>query len=610
MLFGTVSVLAGQAQQAAIKKADKKFEALAYVDALGIYKEVAAKGYKSDHLFKKIGDAHYNNANYKEAAKWYAQLFELAPQQSPVYNFKYGQCLKALGKYKQADIHLEYFYKSLNLSYTTSAVLLEATAKISGKYTVEKTNFNTNYYDYPGGLHDGALYVISANSKRTISPWSNEPTSDIFKVTQEKLELMPGDLNSEFNEGPLTISKNDSVMYFTRNNFVNNKIGRDRKKIVRLNLYKAVKVDGIWTNIEALPFNDDAYSFGHPALNADGTKLYFVSDMPGGKGGTDIYEVPIFSDGSFGKPINKAEFNTPANEMFPFVSATGDVYFASNGHPNLGGLDIFVAKKEESFAVIHNLGEPINSTFDDFAFVMTKQSGYFASNRNGLNDHTYAFKPDTTYKAAQKCVIKGSLTEDKTGRPLENVLLSLINDKNEIVTQQEASKHFDFNAEDCHQISFIRAEKAGYFTNNVLVNNQQEHYDISLEKRMLLLADGSDLGATWLNPIYFDFDKSDITSKAEVELQKLVVLMQQNKQVKLEVRSHTDSRANDAYNKALSEKRAQATIHYLVEQGISRDRLSGKGYGESQLLNHCSNAVKCTAAQHAKNRRSEFIIIK
>jgi outer membrane protein OmpA-like peptidoglycan-associated protein/tetratricopeptide (TPR) repeat protein len=611
----------GYAQTNKLKKADKKFEDLAYIDALKIYEELVDNGYEDAGLFMKLADSYYFNADYVEAAKWYGKFAALQADLPPENQFRYGQSLKAIGDYKGADILLKSFYQSQGIYESDSKVYLKEIQEYSDKYIANTVGFNTAYSDYPAFLMGEELYVISASSNAKKTPWNKEPTSDIFKLDGNSLTNLGNQINTKFNEGSLVITKDGKTMFFTRNDYNDKKKGADSNKTMLLKLYVAKHINGKWGNVQELPFNTSEYSAGHPALSPDGSKLYFVSDMPGnsGKGGTDIYEVDLYEDGTFGAAFNMAGFNTPGNEMFPYVAEDGTFYFASNGFvANLGGLDLYSSStdKDGVFGKVVNLGAPINSAMDDFAMVMnsTTKKGYLASNRSGAkSDDIYSFVLNEDFIEPCDVVYKGVVRDQKTGAILENVLVSLVDVNNQIIAQKIAAEgDYEFEEMDCNIVKFVRVEKVKYQTGEQLIAIPIDGLaitDVSLVPRTLGLTEGTDLGLR-LSSIYFDLDKSNIRPDAEIELQKIIVIMRNNPSLNIDVRSHTDSRAPDAYNMELSSRRAQSTLEYINRGGISRMRLSGAGFGEKQLKNECSNGVKCSKEEHQLNRRSEFIIIK
>ena len=296
------------------KKAKKLYENLAYVDAMKIYTDLVDKGVKDVNVYRKLGDAYYFNAKYKDAADWYTKALALDTNPPAEYNFRYGQVLKAVGQMDESDVYLKKFYKSHSAEFLPSSEYISSIEKNSGKFSIEKVNFNSEYSDYPGSLYNGILYVITADMSNKTNPWNEEPASDIFKGSG--LVAMGKNINTKYNEGSLVITKDGNTMYFTRNDYVDRKLGRDSKKVTRLKLLRSDKnEDGKWSKPQELPFNNSEYSVGHPALSADETKLYFVSDMPSSKGGTDLFESEIFNDGTYGPPVNLIAFNTLGNEM-------------------------------------------------------------------------------------------------------------------------------------------------------------------------------------------------------------------------------------------------------------------------------------------------------
>lgn len=612
------SCFMASAQEGKVRRADKKFNNLEYIDAVTAYEAIVADGYESEDIFRKLGDAYYFNAEYAASAGHYQSLFKLNEQQSEEYLFRYGQSLKALKNYKKADTYLGEFYKMKGIAFSSSETFVESLRMQPGQSAVEKAGFNTKYSDYPGYAAEGRLYVIAAKAGDMENPWNAEPTSDIFMESGGSLTALNDKINTKYNEGSLVVTKDGNTIYFTRNNFLK-RIGRDANKVVRLKLYRATREDNKWGNITALPFNSDAFSVGHPALNEAEDTLYFVSDMPtNNMGGTDIYSVALQGGDSYGEVTNIKELNTFGNEMFPFMAANGTLYYSSNGmQNNIGGLDIYRATMEDgSFKNITNMGEPINSPFDDFALVTTnaaddtagKLDGYFASNRVGTES-------DDIFKFVGECVqeIAGIVKDKKTGDYLPNAIVSLIDSKNEIVDRMVADEfgQYRFMDQGCdNRVKFVRGEQQLYQTNEVALPEDPEKrkfLDIYLDRRKIDLVAGGDL-ADLLNPIYFDLDKSNIRPDAARELDQVVAYMKDRPTLEIDVRSHTDSRANDTYNIALSERRAKSTMDYIVKKGIDRSRLTGRGYGETQLVNKCSNGVPCSEAEHQRNRRSEFII--
>lgn len=601
-----------------VSEGNKNFKNLAYVDAIKVYQQVANKGYASEDLFKNLGDAHYFTADYTNAAKWYAKLFGLSAIQSNEYSFRYGHSLRALREYEQADKYLKKYYEAKGYNYIDSESFLKELKAKKQQFLIQSTAYGSEFSDYPAYLKNDSLYVVSGNASGVITSWTKEPSSDVFSFSNGNLTEVPGEVNTKYNEGSMVITNDGKTMYFTRNNYTNKKLRKDASKTIRLKLYKATKVDSTWQNIEELPFNSDNYSVGHPALSKDESFLYFVSDMPnnGNKGGTDLFKVERLEDNTYGAVHNMAAFNTLGNEMFPFVANNGSLYFSSNGHAvNLGGLDVYEAAylEDGSYGSVKNVGQPVNSTMDDFAFLYNNNSktGYFATNRDGYqNDDVIAVSFNDTYEAPCVINLAGTVRDSKTDDLLGTSLITLIDHENKVIeyiTVSDAGS-FSLNELDCKAIKSIRAEKKGYVSNEIDLLNTSGTVDIKLNPREIKIEKGTDLGKL-LNPIYFDLNKFTVKPESEVEMQKIIVLLNANPKLKIDVRSHTDSRSSDDYNVKLSNQRAQATINYLVSQGINRNRITGKGYGETRLVNGCSNGVNCSEEEHQRNRRSEFIVV-
>ena len=477
-LFIALIGLLCSAQTGKLKKADKSFDNLAYIDAIAIYKEVAASGFQDADLFQRLGDAYYFNADYAEAAKWYDKLFKLGSTVSTQFRFRYGQSLKAIGAYEQADQQLAAFYKAKRLHYVDSDQVINDLDKIGERYTIERSaSSSSQLSDYPAFLRGDTLYVISKGEKVVTTPWNNQPTSDIYVQEGEKLANLGNKVNTKFNEGSLAITKDGKTMYFTRNDFYDRKLGKDSERVIRLKLYKARWIDNKWETVEELPFNSSNYSVAHPALSPDDSKLFFVSDMPSSdnKGGTDLYAVTIFEDGGYGALRNLKDLNTPGNEAFPFIDSEGMLFFSSNGHPNLGGLDVFQSPPDEDglYSKVYNVGKPVNSPMDDFGFVFNSatKKGYFASNRETSNsDDIFSFTEIAPLTEPCEFIASGNVIDASTNAVIDNAVVTLLNDKNEVIAKQVAEQgKYAFADIDCKNIKAVRAESKDYLMNELFI---------------------------------------------------------------------------------------------------------------------------------------------
>jgi outer membrane protein OmpA-like peptidoglycan-associated protein/tetratricopeptide (TPR) repeat protein len=635
-LLSCVFFFQGFAQKTILLKAEKNYERYAYVDAIDNYKKVAEKGYQDEKMFQKLGNAYYFEAELPQALKWYDQLFMLYPNQEPEYLYRYSQTLKSAGDYAKADQMLEQFNvkkgndKRGALFFDNKNYLEEIKAN-SGRFQVVDAGVNSNFSDYGSSFLGNKLVFASARDTGGVSKkvfkWTNKAFTNLYWSEMKpdgemgKPERFERNINSMFNESTPVFTQDGKTMYFTRNNFLEGKRGRDTNKNTLLKLYKAtLDKEGNWTAITELPFNSNDYSVAHPALSVDEKTLYFASDMPGTLGQSDLFRVKISADGKFGKPENLGpEINTEGRETFPFISTDNELYFASDGRPGLGGLDVYVAKIDVNggFYGIQNVGEPINSNQDDFAFLINNKNrnGFFTSNRDGGKGYDDIYRFVESKKLACEQMLSGFVTDLDSGKILVGAKLSLFDKdfKSLQVTQTDEKGYYSFPVE-CEKGYYVRTEKEDYLTKEGSIKTQSytgsNDFSVVLEKRIKPIVVGTDLAKTLDIPIiYFDLDKSSIRKDATFELAKVVVVMQEFPEMKIEVRSHTDSRQTAKYNEKLSDKRAKATVAWLVKNGIDSSRIIGKGYGESQLVNHCADGVECTEKEHQANRRSEFIIV-
>jgi len=636
----------GYSQKDKLKEADKMFESYAFIDAQKIYLEVASNGYESENLFKKLGDSYYFNSDLEKAFEWYQKLYDINQSLPKEYLFRYAQSLKSIKLYEKSDeIMLEFDI----LNETDSRVsrlkkernYLEFIEIQSGRFKLKKISINSDYSEFSPSFYGNKLVFASnrPNSRliKRIHEWNNKPYLDLYSsdlsdslVIKSEPILFSEKLNSKFHESSAVFSTDGKTVYFTRNNFSDNKLMRGEDGISYLKLFKSeLNSENTWTKPEELPFNNDNYSLAYPALSKDNKTLYFSSDMDGTIGMSDIFKVDIREDNTYSIPKNLGEdINTEGRESFPFVSEDGFFYFASDGHLGLGGLDVFVAKIKDDgkLGEVFNLGRPINSTKDDFSFIINSKlkKGFFASNREqeGASDNIYELIQ--LKKLITDCfqLLNGNIFRINGEDPLSDVKVSLLDRDLKIVdsTITDFKGFYQFEV-DCSSSYVVRISKDGFSSLDEVVEinsdfGTENSLDFSMneggELDIIKAGDGDDLNdLLQLDTIYFDLDKVQIRPDAEVELQKISAAMKSYPNLRIDVRSHTDSRARDEYNQILSNKRAKATINYIIEKsGVSTERISGRGYGESQLVNKCSNRIDCSESEHALNRRSEFIILK
>ncbi len=635
------------AQERQLSIAGTHFDNFEFIDAQRIYLKVIQKGYESADLYKKLGDSYYFNADLPTASECYERLYRKYPSEMDVeYLFRYSQSLKSVERYKEADEIMAIFESRTGLKERRAELFknerdyLALIEMQSGKFQLSDINVNSSSSDFAPSFHNDELVFASsrANSSinKVIHEWNEKPFLDLYTVTANHntvggdlngLEKVKGKVNTKFHESSSVFTNDGKEMYFTRNNYTDQRLKQNEHGTTLLKIYRSRLEKGKWSKAEELPFNSDSYSVAHPAISADGQKLYFASDMPGGKGLSDLYVVDINGD-DFGIPRNLgSKINTEGRETFPYISDSGRMYFASDGHIGLGGLDVFVAiPTMNGFEKPLNVGEPVNSPYDDFTFILNENTkiGYFASNRPGGkgDDDIYSFLQIEDLITRCKQTVEGQVSDAETRQIIQKAAVSLLDKNNKVIKSVvvDANGKYEFNVE-CTNEYIIRAVHPDYKRTEVqlLTDNtfEKEH------KKPLQLNKGNDLGITnigvgddlakllQLEPIYFDLDKSFIRPDAEIELQKVIAALQEYSNINIDVRSHTDSRAGDDYNMRLSERRAHSTMKYIIDKGnIDKSRLSGRGYGETAIVNECINDINCSEEKHQLNRRSEFIIIK
>lgn len=632
-----ISVMNIYSQKSRLVAADKEYAQFAYVDAIKTYERVFAKGYKSADMLQKLGNAYYFKADLDNAAKWYGELFALTTDVEPEYYYRYAQSLKAVKQYDKADEMLAKFAQ-LNGNDRRAKLAAEQKnylaliKKNSGRYEIQDAGINTEYSDYGTSFFGDRVVFASARSNKKVyekkSPWTGESYTNLYAAdksadgTLSAPELLSDKINSKYNESTLVITKDEQTIYFTRNNYLKKK-GKNEAGSVLMKIYKATIKNGKWNDVTELPFNSNDYSVAHPALSPDEKYLYFSSNMPGSLGQSDIYRVIINYDGTYGAPENLGNVvNTEGRETFPFVSAENELYFSSDGHPGLGGLDVFVYRVDNKwYKEVLNVGESLNSPKDDFGFAINTATklGYFTSNKEGGKggDDIYRFKELKKIQFPCDQFLAGKVTDKQSGIVLAGAKVTLSDENYKLikVVDTDSEGKFDFGSIECNAQYHIKAEKQGYNTieSPIDIGNEsgKTFYPLLMDKTIIEVKVGDDLAKVLeLKPIFFDLNKSDIRPDAALELSKILDVMQQNPNIVVDIRSHTDSRNSAEYNRKLSDRRAKSTMNWLVKNGIDKKRLTAKGYGESQLLNKCRDGVKCSDAEHQVNRRSEFIVIK
>jgi outer membrane protein OmpA-like peptidoglycan-associated protein/Tol biopolymer transport system component len=603
------------AQNAATKTADKLYNRLEYVDAAKEYLKLVENGKADGYVYKQLADTYYNMFNTTEAVKWYAKATE-TPQDAETY-YRYAQMLKGNGKYEEANKQMQKFAAAApnddrakvfkaNPNYIPS--LLDK-AKM---YNVNSLEVSGDKSDFGAVLYDNSLYFTSArNTARKSYGWTDEPFLDIYKADYNADGTITNvigvsTLNSKYHDGSLTMSADGNTVYFSSESFRESSFEKDKAnklKLGRNNLFKATKNGDSWVDITSLPFNSKEFSTSNPSLSRDGKTLYFSSDRPGSIGGIDIWKVAVNADGTYGEPQNLGnKVNTEGNESFPFIADDNKtLFFASSGRQGFGGLDVFQIDLTGGEA--SNLGKPVNTEKDDFAFTFneSKKVGFLSSNRNGNDD---------IFGAIPVCGVDvlTVVTDAKTGAILSNASVSILDDKKNLIkTEMSNAKGEVKYRVECDKPYVVQASKDGYEGNTFAVTPSKgptANVAAALQPIDVIVTETEIV----LKPIFFEYDKSNITQEGAFELDKLIQVMKSNDKMVVMAKSHTDNRGTDKYNLRLSDRRAKSTVQYIISKGIDASRISGKGMGELEPKVDCGK--DCTEEQHAQNRRSEFLIVK
>ena len=612
------TLVLGACAQHHLATADKAHERMAYARATVNYEKALAK-VDDRAAALRAAEAYQRRNMLDRAAHWYGVADQMAPLQADTA-LQYGKVLHGLQRTPDAIRQFDRVLAS-EPDHALAIDLRRAAADLNVFY-IDTTLFTVSGVDIPGiaGAFAAVPYkggLVFAGEREAApqkeNPWTGLSYLDLYHTKADANGLwsapqtLPGAVNGRFHDGPATFDAEGRTMYFTRSDYLKFRLNKDDKAVSHLKLFRAeLGDDGQWGNIHQFAYNGETFSTGHAALSADGNTLYFISDRPGGLGGTDLYRSTRTDMGwsepeSLGAPVN-----TSGNEMFPTLQ--GDtLYFASNGHAGLGGLDIFRTWPEgDGWAVPENLNYPINTPFDDFALVMLPggRSGFLSSNRSG-SDRIHRFEVhDPTL------ILIGQFRNEANGQPMADVEVNLkdlvTGEVFTMLTGPDGQYSFPLQKDRAYRVS---GGKNGMFTESRDLNTHgqrisrtyREDFDLKevvIEKPILV------------PNIYYDLDRWDIRPEAAVELDKLVRLFNDNPELSFELSSHTDSRASDLYNLVLSEARAKSAVDYLVRQGVDQSRITAKGYGKRKLVNHCRDGVDCTEEEHQANRRTEFKVTR
>lgn len=626
--------------QTKLKKADELFKTFSYVDAAKAYEEYLQKVEKpGTQTIKNVADSYYNIGDSRNALKWYQKLYDIQGQSmTDDYFLKYIQSMKGVMDYEKADaLTKEYLNKKGDQKQIAHFVnqrrQMDSLAKTKPLYEVKNLDINSTKSDFGTAFYGEKIVYASSkdttNFQNKLYSWNKQPFLNLYVSERNTADgslfndnLFLSNLMTRFHEATITFTPDLKTAYYTTNIVSKNKPVLDNDRTNNLQIIKGTIEDGKLSKSEKVFFSSSDYSVGHPSLSEDGKLLFFASDMPGGLGGTDLYVVSIAEDGTMNTPQNLGtKINTIGNELFPYFR-NGTLYFSSDGHYGWGDLDVYESKFSGglNFSESKNLGAPINSNKDDFAYIIDAKGtyGYFSSNRAGGkgDDDIYYF---TKGKPICNEYITGKVTGIKSKLPIEGATVSAYDAFGDLIasTTTDANGYYKLTVPCDKKIKTI-ATKTNYSTEEREVvtksRNDFEIQDINFELSKyddLVAKDKKGEEKIVINPIFFEFDKWNIGKQAAEELDKVVFVLQKFPAVKIKIESHTDSRGKDAYNMTLSDNRAKSTQTYILSKGIDPARIeSAIGFGESRLTNKCSNGVKCTDDEHLANRRSNFIVIQ
>jgi len=638
ILFITLIAFLASCSNGYIKSGDKEFENLSYSKAIKKYEKALNGQPDNTDLKLKLADSHRRLNQSEKAEKYYQQVadsIELPTNEK----LNFAQVLMKNNRYEDARPYLESYLEE-NPTDQLARDLLASTNSIdelkedTSAYILTDLplDFTVSMFG-PTIYKDGIVFAgeTEITSAASTNPWTGYSFLDMFYVKKDAngnwdiAENFSQELNGRFHDGPATFNKDETMIIYTRSAMRN-----EKKRLVneenenQFYLYTSTLKDGEWSEPEELPFNNNTYSVGHPSLSEDGKTLYFSSDMPGGYGESDIYK-STYDGTNWSEPINLGKtINTPGKDLFPYIHTDGNLYFSSEGHQNMGGLDVFVSSNKGGvWSAPINLAYPLNSSRDDFAIAINDNdtTGFVSSNRSGI-DMIYEYA-----KVPPVFIVKGIAALKSTSEPIENMAIKLVNitDGDSATIRTKANGRFTFNLLPSKSYK-ITGSKEGYFT----VSKSFETGKRSVEKEVDLLFELDEIvtsdpgtgsgtpiggGATAnktydIGEVFYDYDKSAIRQDAKPVLNKLVGLLKDNPEISIEIQSHSDSRGTNGYNQNLSNRRAQSVVNYIINAGIDKGRLQSKGFGESQPVNNCVDGVECTEAQHQKNRRTEFIVLE
>jgi outer membrane protein OmpA-like peptidoglycan-associated protein/Tol biopolymer transport system component len=634
ILFITAGLLAGCSAQ---KRIQKSFRLGKYQKVIDHYTDVLKKDPNSGPANYYVAEAFRLSNRIKQSENFYAKAGGPKVDKDTVRLY-YSESLQANGKYDDARQQLNL----IEAETKNEQILKRVRKELDGINQMEKLvakesyykiknmeTLNTPFAEYAPGYLNGELYFTSSRGNARIYEATGTPFSDLYKaetkganVDVNTITPLPELINdSNINEGCITFSPDGRVMIFGKGNSGKKRGAPD------VDLYISRFRNGAWSEPTQININQPESWESTPAFSPDGRTLYFSSNRKGGFGGLDIYSAQMDSRGRFGRIRNLgAEINTPGNEMFPYIAENSKLYFSSDGHGGYGMLDLFVVNRVNGKTMVENLGSPVNSTSDDFGiFLFKPDRGFFTSNREGGkgDDDLYTFVNEDPNLRVVNYYLQGityTTKPDSSREILPETRVSLLDETGQImqdfVTGNDGK--FLFRIYENENYTLV-GETDGYLVKRQSYTTHGKTVPLESLKELvtnitldtLLVLDKIDKTVAFrLNNVYFELDQHDIRADAAAELDKLVELLNDNPEINIEMSSHTDSIASHDYNIALSQRRAESTVNYLVKKGIARDRLTAKGYGETKPVARNTNPDGTDNFDgRQRNRRTEFRIL-
>lgn len=650
MIAGMLATANGQY---VIKKADEQAGLYNYADAIPLYTR-AYKKKATPAAARGIAESYRLTNNYLPAAFWYEKLIAM-PEHTAGDELHYAGVLMNNAKYAEAKQVLQNIIGkdagnaiAGNMLKGCDSAVKWLSAPVKGDLENVQA-LNSAWSDWSTEFRDGRIIFASdrpydsvqrqsffsaSNIRKEYYGWTGNSYLHLYEsdgTDSATTKLLARNINGDYHSANASYTANGTKFYYAVTELLKKRgsfLGKDQPYTLNVEIMEQQwdTATGDWRQKALFPYNGIfKYSVGDPYISPDGNTLYFVAEYDGnGYGGTDIYYTRIDESGTWQTPVNMGpDINTAGNERTPAFDADGTFYFASDGRPGMGGLDLYKATSAgDSSWKVANMGSPVNSSQDDFAPAFESTAAvYFSSNRLGGkgSDDIYRFKPAPVFS------LSGIALDRKTKIPLSNVAITLVNKLTgatlQAITDDKGNYHFMLDNDADYALNIVKADynpttDIGITTKGLTVSAGLRH-DVLLDKTPEKIAKPQPLPQpeivlnqpVKLENVYFNLAKWDITPRAATELNKLVKLLSDNPTWKVEIATHTDARSSDSYNMKLSQRRAESVVAYLVKKGIGSRSLVAKGYGETKLVNRCANGVRCTEKQHQENRRTEFTLL-